>query len=124
PEPAIGPGVVTPAPAAPAPVNPAPSLREYSLFAVVPPPPREFRKQDIVQIIINETSIQKFEQKLDRKKEYDLSGSIDQLPDLVKLLELRLETGDRSPLAEVGAGGESEFKGDGKVERKDQLSTR
>ena len=102
----------------------APSLREYSLFAVVPPAPRVFQKQDIIQIIINETSIQKVEKKLDRKKEYDLSGSIDKLPDLVKLLELRLEPGDRSPLAEVGAGGESEFKGDGRVERKDQLSTR
>ena len=120
----LEPGTVAPAPARPAPANPAPSLREYSLFAVVPPAPRVFQKQDIIQIIINETSIQKFEQKLDRKKEYDLSGSIDKLPDLVKLLELRLEPGDRSPLAEVGAGGESEFKGDGRVERKDQLSTR
>lgn len=100
------------------------SLQQYSLFAVVPPPPRQFQKQDIVQILINETSVQKFEQSLDRTKEYDLNGTIEQLPDLLKLLELRLEPGDRSPLAEVGATGESEFKGDGKVERKDQLTTR
>jgi flagellar L-ring protein precursor FlgH len=105
-------------------LEPSQALQPYSMMAVLPPPPRTFEKQDLIQIIINETSVQKFEQKLDTNKEYDLSGEIETLPDLVKLLELRLEPGERRPLAEVEVGGESEFKGDGKVERKDQVATR
>jgi flagellar L-ring protein precursor FlgH len=105
-------------------LEPAASLQPYSMMAVVPPPPRTFQKHDLIQIIINETSVQKFEQKLDTNKEYDLNGAVETLPDLVKLLELRLEPGKRRPLAEVEVSGEREFKGDGKVERKDQVATR
>lgn len=105
-------------------LQPAASLQTYSLFAVVPPPPRQFQKQDLIQIIINETSIQSFEQSLETNKEYDLQGEVATLPDLRQLLELRLEPGKRSPLAEVGVNGESEFNGDGKVKRKDQVTTR
>lgn len=114
-------GVVTGVPPL---LEPSQALQPYSMMAVLPPPPRTFQKQDLVQIIINETSVQKFQQKLDTSKEYDLSGEVETLPDLLKLLELRLEPGDRKPLAEVGVNGDSEFKGDGKVERKDQVTTR
>lgn len=109
---------------APAGAAAAQRLEGYSLFVVVPPPPRTYQKNDIIQIIINESSIQKYEQSLDTDKRFDLKAKLGKFPSLRHLLEAQLRTGDSSPVVEVEADSNTKFKGDGTYERKDRFTTR
>ncbi|MBL0870897.1 MAG: flagellar basal body L-ring protein FlgH [Phycisphaerales bacterium] len=125
-------------PAAPAPAAPAaapvvtgaalmtqpPALKEVSLMVVVPPEPHKFQIHDKVDIIVNETSNQKHEQKLDAKKSYDLKGKLTQFPSLqALLLENELRNGIETP-PEIGLGSSNDFKGSGAYERKDNFTAR
>ncbi len=101
-----------------------PRLAYASLFAVVPPPPREFQQHDIVQIVINETSLQEFEQTLETEKSYDLNGQVGPLPSLRHLLELQLEGGDSDILANWAARNDRSYEGEGTFERRDRFTTR
>lgn len=103
----------------------AEQLQSVSLFAVVPPKPRTFAKHDLVEIIINESSVQKLEQKLETDKQYNLAAELSRFPSLRHLLEAQLREGDSTGLP-VGVGGKanSKFKGDGEFERKDSLTAR
>jgi len=101
------------------------SLEEVSMFAVTPPPPRQWAKHDLVEVIVNRSSVEKFEQSLDTKKDYDLMAELSKFPSVRNLLEAQLRTGDSTGLpvgVEVTAG--NKFKGDGEYERKDQITTR
>lgn len=103
----------------------AQALESVSLFAVTPPPPRQWAKHDLVEIIINEVSTQKLEQTLDTKKKYDLKAELKRFPSLRHLLEAQLREGDSTGLpvgVEAGAG--NTFKGEGEFERKDRLTMR
>lgn len=104
--------------------DPGAPLRAVSLMYVDVPLPRQFEVHDLITIIIDETSRAESSQSLDTKKEYELSGSVEEFPDLMQLLELRLEPGERSPLAELGLGAEHEFKGEGDAERTDRFVAR
>lgn len=116
----------------PTPAQPAPkaaagpmSLQDVSLFAVTPPEPRKWAKHDIVEVIVNRSSVEKFEQTLDTKKDYDLSAELREFPSVRNLWELQLRNGDSTGLpvgVDVTAG--NKFKGDGEYERKDQITTR
>jgi flagellar L-ring protein precursor FlgH len=113
-----------------APVNPAgkpdatAALDGMSLLFIKPPEPRQFKLNDQITIIINETSRSQSKQKLDTKKDYRLRGSLTDFPDLAELLEGRLENGDSSPIVEVGVNGRNNFKGEGTYERSDRLNDR
>jgi len=101
------------------------SLEQVSLFAVTPPPPRQWAKHDLVEVIVNRSSVEKFEQSLDTKKDYDLMAELSKFPSVRNLLEAQLRNGDSTGLpvgVEVSAG--NKFKGDGEYERKDQITTR
>jgi flagellar L-ring protein precursor FlgH len=101
------------------------SLQDVSLFAVTPPEPRKWAKHDIVEVIVNRSSVEKFEQTLDTKKDYDLSAELREFPSVRNLLEMQLRNGDSTGLpvgVDVTAG--NKFKGDGEYERKDQITTR
>jgi flagellar L-ring protein precursor FlgH len=101
------------------------SLEEVSMFAVTPPAPRQWAKHDIVEVIVNRSSVEKFEQTLDTKKDYDLMAELREFPSVRNLLEMQLRTGDSTGLpvgVDVTAG--NKFKGDGEYERKDQITTR
>lgn len=101
------------------------SLESISLFAVTPPPPRQWAKHDLVEIIINESSTQKLEQTLDTKKKYNLNAELKRFPSLRHLLEAQLRQGDSTGLpVGVDAGAGSNFKGEGEFERKDRLTMR
>ncbi|MBX3357570.1 MAG: flagellar basal body L-ring protein FlgH [Phycisphaeraceae bacterium] len=102
----------------------AASLQPYSLFAVVPPPPRIYQKHDVVQVVINESSIQKFEATLDTKKKEALSAQLQGLPNLEKLLETQLQPYDTQQLLNLLLSGQNNFKGDGSLERSDRFTTR
>jgi flagellar L-ring protein precursor FlgH len=103
--------------------GPSAAMRSYSLLAVVPPPPRQYAKHDQVQVIINETSIQKHEQSLETEKKNDLTARLSGLPSVRNLLQAQLKPGD-STLLDATLSGNVKFEGDGTYERKDNFTTR
>jgi flagellar L-ring protein FlgH len=99
-------------------------LRSMSMLFINVPEPRRYGVHDLVTLIIDETSAAESKQSLDTKKEYDISGGVESFPDLIKLLELRLEGGDRQNLASLGIDAEQEFKGSGTAKRSDRFVAR
>ncbi|MCW5765517.1 MAG: flagellar basal body L-ring protein FlgH [Phycisphaeraceae bacterium] len=123
--PASGNGPIAPAPSPARASDGAPTLAEASLMVVVPPKPRTYQKHDKIEIIINETSIQKYEQSLDAKKKYDLLGELKYFPSIQKLLEeATLTEGIGTVKPKVGLTADGKFKGDGTYERKDRFTAR
>lgn len=100
------------------------ALRGMSLFLVTPPPPRKYEKNDLIEIIINESSNQKSEQSLDTKKDYSTGAELSRFPSLRHLLEAQLADGDTNPLTGVELKSNNKFKGDGEYERKDRFTAR
>ncbi|MGQ0628559.1 MAG: flagellar basal body L-ring protein FlgH [Phycisphaerales bacterium] len=88
------------------------------------PKPRTYQKHDKIEVIINETSLQKSEQSLETQKKYDLKAELSQFPSLKRLLE------DATIADGIGAGpglginSDSSFQGDGTSERKDRFTAR
>ncbi len=117
-------GPVTPGKPADPNVGSSKALARVSLTAVTPAAPRAYQKNDMVQILINESSVQKFESTLDTKKNYDNKTKIGALPSLRHLLEMQLREGDTDPLIDTTSKGVSKFKGDGTFERTDKFVTR
>jgi flagellar L-ring protein precursor FlgH len=99
-------------------------LQGISLFVVVPPAPRAFEKNDLVEIIVNESSLQKHEQTLDAEKDYRISALVAEFPSLQHLFEGQLENGDSTRGAALDLQGRHKFKGDGEYERKDRFTAR
>lgn len=102
----------------------AAALSGVSLFAVTPPPPKTFAKNDLIEIIINESSNQKHEQSLDTKKDYSIEAELAKFPSLRNLLELQLRNGDSQAKANLDVSSKNTFKGDGQYERKDRFTAR
>ncbi|MBY0311531.1 MAG: flagellar basal body L-ring protein FlgH [Phycisphaerales bacterium] len=109
-----------------APGNPAAdALAGVSLFVVTPPLPRKFAKHDLIEVIVNESSVQKFDQKSDLKKNYSLSAELKKFPSLAALItNLELREGIGSPTPQLGLTSKNNFKGEGKFDRKDQVTAR
>lgn len=107
-------------------VNPvAEQLRGYSLFSVTPAPPRRYGKHDLVEVIINESSVEKVEQTLDNKKNYDLKAELSRFPSFAALFnDLALREGIGTPRPGVGVTNSNTYKGEGKFNRKDQVSAK
>jgi len=129
--PPSGPAAPTPGsqPSAPAPVansGGAPmTLGSASLFKVVAPKPKTWQKHDKVEIIVNQSSLQKSDQSLGTNKKYDLTAELKQFPSLKALLEdatLIDGIGPNGP--NVGVGSDSKFSSDGTAERKDRFTAR
>ncbi len=102
--------------------DPQEPLKSTSLTMVEAPKPRDFAIHDLVTIIVQEQSRQSSTAKLDTKKDASLKGKINKLPDVADLLQLMLDSSDTTPQIEVGADGQSSFKGDGKYERTERLT--
>lgn len=97
----------------------------FSLFAVVTPRPKAWSKHDLVEIIINESNLQKFEQTQDLKKNSTLKGELTKFPSLRDLItEAALNEGIGATKPGFGVSGDSKFKGEGKFNRKDQITAR
>lgn len=99
-------------------------LRETSLTYTEAPPPRQVQINDLITIIIDETSKQKSEQSLDTKKDYDWKAAINKFPSLKQLIDGELATGDSDPVVELDLSSKNKFKGDGTFERTDKFSAR
>lgn len=102
------------------------NLRAVSMFAIAPIEPRTYHVHDLVQIIVRETSQAKSSQDLDTKTDSKLSGKIGKWPNmqLEDLLNLQLYGGRTTNMPEVEVELNSDFKGNGDYERKDDLSAR
>jgi flagellar L-ring protein precursor FlgH len=102
------------------------ALHDVSLFAIIPPKPREFVVHDLVQIIVRETSAAKSSSDLKTKKEEKLDGKVEEWPDfnITDLLNLSLHAGDSSNSPAVKLDFTKDFQGEGDYERKDDLTAR
>ncbi len=99
------------------------SLSEASVTAIEPPEPRTFEEQDLVTIIISESSQIEREQTLETDRSYGASAGFEALPDPLKLLQLRYEDFDRLPV-EVAAQAGFQHDGEGTYERDDSVTAR
>ncbi|MCA9292864.1 MAG: flagellar basal body L-ring protein FlgH [Phycisphaerales bacterium] len=107
-------------------VAPAPqglSLEQVSLIRVEPPEPRTFQANDLITIIVSERSKAQRKQSIDTTKDSKFGGSVNAIPDLLKLLELRYQNYENLPI-DYDLSGKNEFKGDGEYKRDDTLTTR
>jgi flagellar L-ring protein precursor FlgH len=109
-----------------APANPAAgALDGLSMFVVTPVAPKRYAKHDLVEIIVNESSVQKFTQTTDNKKDYTLAAELSKFPSLKSLIEAAtLEEGIGSVKPGVGVKSNNKYKGEGKMNRADQVTTR
>jgi flagellar L-ring protein precursor FlgH len=99
-------------------------LRAVSRYLVEAPKPKAIEVHDIITIVINESSKQSAQQKVESKTDSSLTASLKKFPDLGKLIEGELATGDGSPVAAVDVAGGDKFKGDAKYERNDRFTDR
>lgn len=102
----------------------AAQLEGYSLIVVVPPKPKTFQKHDHIEIIINETSQQKFEQNLKADKKYNITAALKKFPSLQSFFEGQIRNGDSQAIAELDVGSNQKYEGDGEFERKDKFTAR
>ncbi len=118
-----------PAPPAQAPAAPmgyaAEHLEGVSLFVVSAPPPKKYAKHDLVEVIVNESSVQNLAQTVDTKKDYNLTAELSKFPSLKSLIEsATLEEGIGSVKPGLGVKSGNKYKGDSKFNRKDQVQAK
>jgi flagellar L-ring protein precursor FlgH len=102
------------------------TLRDASMFVVAPEQPRSFRKHDLVQIIVRETSRAESSQELESDKSFDIDGKIAAWPhlDLTDILNLQLYAGRTVNLPEVRIDLSKGFEGEGDYKREDDFTAR
>ncbi len=103
---------------------PSESLSGYSMFVIVPPPPKRLEMHDLVTIIVNETSRAERSQSLETDKEYNASAELTRFPSLAELIEARLESGDANNDDLLNISSTHEFQGEGDYERTDRITAR
>ncbi len=102
-----------------------PGFAGVGLASVKPPPPRTYVKHDKIEIIINETSISSAESKLETKTKYDTKAELSQFPSLQQLIyNATLRDGITGDAPNLGLSANQDYKGNGKLERKDRLTAR
>ncbi|MFN0010751.1 MAG: flagellar basal body L-ring protein FlgH [Phycisphaerales bacterium] len=102
-----------------------PGFASVSLAGVKPPLPRTYQKHDKIEIIINETSTSLAESNLETKTTYDAKAELSQFPSLKDLLyDASLRDGITGDTPNMGVTAKQDYKGDGKLERKDRLTAR
>lgn len=104
--------------------DPQASIREVSMFAVIPPEPREYAIHDIIYVLIDETVRASSSQTLDTTKETQTDLGLDAFLDPGQLAQLRLRQGDVTNIAILDAETRQEFQGDGAYDRSDTLIAR
>jgi flagellar L-ring protein precursor FlgH len=106
------------------PTDTASALRGVSLFLVTPPEPKGYKKNDIIEIIINETSAQQSDQKLDAKKELTNTAELSNFPSIRNLIQTQVKNGDSTNKANLDVTSKADFKGDGQYARNDRFTAR
>ncbi len=104
--------------------DPAAPLRAASMLYIAIPEPRLFEIHDLVTLIIDETSSAESKQTLNTKKDYELGADVAAFPDLLALLELRLQPGERSNIASLDIESNQRMKSQGTAKRSDRFIAR
>ncbi len=92
-----------------------------SLFAIQPPEPISFAANDLITILVSESSSVSRDQSSTTTKEFDIDTMRVEWPALVKFLAL----GSGAPTPEsLGMSHASEFEGEGTYERRDTIQNR
>ncbi len=100
-------------------------IEDVSLTHIPEPEVRSYQKHDIITIIIDEVSSQTSSQSLETEKESKSSVELNAMIDLLKLLELQVNTNPRLTNRTLfDASASREFTGEGDYERKDKFSAR
>ena len=100
-------------------------LGSVSLFAVDAPPPKKYGKHDLIEVIVNESSVQNLAQVVDTKKDYNLTAELSKFPSLKSLIEnATLAEGIGAVKPGIGVTSGNKFKGDSKLTRKDQVTAK
>ena len=102
------------------------ALRQMSLIARSSPEARVFRKHDLIQIVVRESSDTEIEQELDTEKDWAMTGEIKAFPDirLNELLQLIMRAGRTTGLPKLDVSVGKDFEGDGNYTRQDRFSAR
>ncbi len=105
----------------------SPAIAEASFAAVEVPEPRRFAKQDLITIVIRESTETDFEATLETKKKSGVDGEISDFPHLTlrDLLNLQVRPGNMDQGApKVGIDFKNNFSGDGQYSRHESLTGR
>jgi len=105
----------------------SPQLRQASLAAVAVPEPRTYQVNDLVTIIIRESTTADIDASLNTEKEVDWQGEIAEFPklNLADLLEMQVAPNtfpDGTPKLDVNFN--NEFEGDGQYEHNTEMTAR
>jgi len=103
---------------------PSESLSGYSMFVIVPPPPKRLEMHDLVTIIVNESSKATRSQSLQTDKSYTADARLSRFPSLAALIEAQLEAGDANNVDLLNIEANQQFDGEGDYERTDRLTAR
>lgn len=104
----------------------APAIADVSFVAVRIPEPKRFAVQDLVTIIVRESTENDSDAKLDTKKDTSYSGEVSSFPDirvLQQFTDLFLKSGLQDK-PKLGMSYKNDFKADASVGRKDSFTTR
>ena len=102
------------------------AVASVSLAAVKPPEPRRFALQDLVTIIVRESTESDSSSKLDTKKDTTIDGEVSNWPG-IRVLDMLTDQILKQNLSEnpkLGLKFKNEFKGDGGYTRRDSMTTR
>jgi len=104
----------------------SPAISMYSLSAADEPEPRRFQKDDLIQIIIRESTDTSIDASIAPEKDNATDMNISALPDLQldQLLQLRMQQNAFSVNPSVGIDCSQEFSGEGSYERSETMSGR
>jgi flagellar L-ring protein precursor FlgH len=109
----------------PLPPNPVADLDGVSLYAIQPLPPRQIQINDLVTIIVNQSSKIERDQTLETDKETSTQVDVNQFIDLGKLFtegQFVASNSSRLPSIDVNSG--RTFDGQGDMGREDRITAR
>ena len=93
-----------------------------SFIRVPPPEIRQYAKDDLITIIIRESTQSSWESSLETEKDAEIKGAVRELPDLGKLLRFNLKRDDPDVGVDLDFG--QEFKGEGEFTRGEVITGR
>jgi flagellar L-ring protein precursor FlgH len=104
----------------------SPFIAESSFVAVAMPEPREFALQDLVTIIIRESTETDISAGLNTEKSSSMKGRISAFPQLniADLLEFQLGNNNITDPPELDVAFDQDFEGEGDYERRDSFTAR
>lgn len=108
----------------PLPPNPVADLDGVSLYAIQPLPPRQIQVNDLVTIIVNQSSRIDRQQSLDTEKESKNRFAVNEFVDLGELLNARLRVNTNPNLPRMDVNSKREFDGEGSQARRDAITAR